>query len=411
MSAIQNEHKTYHTLNPQVANAIENDRQNGIMHPKRFLDENIIRRQDNPHDTATIARPAFVRDVEKIVNLPAYNRYAGKTQVFSFVENDDITRRGLHIQLVNRVAKSIGQLLGLNTDLIEAIALGHDLGHTPFGHAGERFLSQCYNQHTGKFFNHNVHSARVLDKLYPRNISLQTLDGVLCHNGEFVQKQLRLGSTETFDQLDDLIKACTQNSKNISKLKPSTLEGCVVRISDMIAYLGKDRDDAMRMGTINSLDVFDSEYIGKTNAEIINNLTVDIVNESYGKEYIEMSEAAFKDIKTAKSQNYELIYLKEGMREDDSNAVEKMFAEMYERLLEDLLSGEDTSPVFRHHINSLKQSSNKFDAEKYIAEDANQVIVDYIASMTDGYFMELYEYLFPSSARSMSVRGYCSDLI
>ena len=214
----------------------------GWKNPHAFKDEDVIRREDNPHDRATITRPAFARDIEKIINTPAYNRYADKTQVFSFVENDDICRRGLHVQLVSRISRGIGDLLGLNVQLIEAIALGHDLGHTPFGHAGEKYLSESYEQHTGLCFRHNVHSVRVMDQLYRRNISLQTLDGALCHNGEFAQQVLYLGDTATFDQLDDAVARCTADVSEIKKLRPSTLEGCVVRVSDMIAYIGKDRD-------------------------------------------------------------------------------------------------------------------------------------------------------------------------
>lgn len=106
-------------------------------------DEMAIRR-DNSKDKSTIWRPAFTRDVDKIMHSAYYNRYSDKTQVFSFYKNDDIKRRALHVQLVSRIARNIGQVLGLNLDLIEAIALGHDLGHTPFGHAGEDFLRELY---------------------------------------------------------------------------------------------------------------------------------------------------------------------------------------------------------------------------------------------------------------------------
>src|SRR5699024_8739454 len=154
------EHKRipYLALDPEVEAAIRADRALGRRNPHAFPDEDVVRREDKTHDRATLTRPAFARDIEKILNVPAYNRYAGKTQVFSFVENDDICRRGLHVQLVSRVARGIGSLLGLNCELIEAIALGHDVGHTPFGHAGERFLSACYHARTGRFFNRNVHS-------------------------------------------------------------------------------------------------------------------------------------------------------------------------------------------------------------------------------------------------------------
>ena len=400
----------YLTLEPEIEQAIRADRAHGRLHPHRTPDEAVQRREANPHDEATLARPAFTRDIEKIINVPAYNRYADKTQVFSFVEDDDICRRGLHVQLVNRVAQGIGRLLGLNTDLIEAIALGHDVGHTPFGHAGERYLSKIYHGYTGRYFNHNVHSVRVLDKLYRRNISLQTLNGALCHNGEFAQQTLFTGSMNTFEQLDQLVEACNCNEETISTLRPMTLEGCVVRVSDMIAYLGKDRADAVHMGVLDSYNCFDSQVIGKKNATIINNLTVDIVNNSYGKDVICMSEDAFQDMKTAKRQNYEFIYLKEGMVGDTSNIVEEMFCEMYDQLLADLLAGRESSPVFCHHIAKLTAQSMSFTQAEYVKEDPHQIIVDYIASMTDGYFMDLYRYLFPEKEKSLLRMGYCSDL-
>ena len=400
----------YLTLDPAVEEAIRADRAAGRTSPYRTDDTDVVRREDFAHDRATLTRPAFVRDIEKVLNLPAYNRYADKTQVFSFAENDEISRRGLHVQLVSRVARGIGSLLGLNCDLIEAIALGHDTGHTPFGHAGERFLSACYRARTGRTFNHNVHSVRVLDNLYRRNISLQTLDGVLCHNGEFAQQVLRLGDTTTFEQLDDLVEACTADESTIKTLRPSTLEGCVVRVADMIAYIGKDRQDALAMGGIDSLAPFDSEAIGVTNAKIINNLTVDIVNNSYGKPEIAMSEEVFRDLKLAKRQNYEVIYLKEGMVDDAENLVEEMFEEMYARLLSDLVEERRESPIFRHHVRRLAAASRSIVPEEYLAGEPNQIVVDYMASMTDSYFMAIYRHLFPESRREIQTRGYCSDL-
>ena len=400
----------YLTLEPEVEAAIRADRAANRQNPLRFDDENVTRRQDKPHDAATLTRPAFARDIEKIINVPAYNRYADKTQVFSFVENDDICKRGLHVQLVSRIARGIGSLLGLNCDLIEAIALGHDVGHTPFGHAGERFLSQCYQSRTGRYFNHNVHSVRVLDKLYRRNISLQTLNGVLCHNGEFEQQVLRMGDMSTFTQLDDTVEACYVDESTIEHLRPSTLEGCVVRVSDMIAYVGKDRQDAIDMGVLPNLSQFESGIIGRNNARIINNLTVDIVNNSYGSDRIAMSEEVFTDLKRAKRQNYEIIYGKEGMVGDTENIVQEMFSEMYERLLDDLVADDENSPVFKHHVRSLCAKSSTFTRDEYLAEEPNQIVVDYLASMTDSYFMALYAHLFPESGKRIITRGYCSDL-
>lgn len=406
MNSKSNDEIPYLELDDDIAEQIKEDKAKGITSPYAFRDEDIIRREDNPHDRASLTRPAFMRDVEKIVNVPAYNRYAGKTQVFSFVNNDDITRRGLHVQLVARVARGIGRLLGLNTDLIEAIALGHDVGHTPFGHAGERFLSKSYKEHTGKYFNHNVHSVRVLDKLYPRNISLQTLDGVISHNGEFATQTLRLGDIKSFEDLDALEQACIEDESVIGQLRPSTLEGCVVRVSDMIAYVGKDRSDALQMDVIDSIEEFDSSVIGKDNARIINNLTVDIVNNSYGKDRISMSDDVFNDLKLAKKQNLDRIYVKEGMINGTHDYVNEMFRDLYEQLLEDVITKNRKSPIFRHHIDKLSRISRDINSEDYANEEPNRIVVDYIASMTDGYFDALYKTLFPGREKAIKRRGY-----
>lgn len=408
---ISTDTNSYFTLDSAIEQAICDDRRRNHVNPYRAFDENVIRRQDNRHDIATLTRSAYGRDIEKIINVPAYNRYADKTQVFSFVQNDDLCRRGLHVQLVSRIARNIGSILGLNTELIEAIALGHDLGHTPFGHAGEHFLGKIYHAHTGRYFNHNVHSVRVIDKLYRRNISLQTLDGILCHNGEFAQQVLKLGQLTSFEQLDNLLESCYQDKNTIATLRPSTLEGCVVRISDMISYLGKDRQDALDRGIIDSIDVFDGDIIGRDNARMINNLTVDIINNSYGRDHIAMSQLVFDDLKRAKAQNYEKIYLNEGVIADSGNIVEEMFSEMFEKLHSDCVSGNENSPLFKHHVNNLVSKSKTIKPKDYLIEDSHQIIVDYMASMTDSYFIALYSYLFPKSEKHILSQNYCSNLI
>ena len=127
---------TYEKLSENITEQIKNARVNNTL-PNVAFDENKVIRRNNERDKANIIRTAFIRDIEEIIHCPYYNRYADKTQVFSFYKNDDIPRRGLHVQLVSRSARTIGKALGLNLDLIEAIALGHDIGHTPFGHACE----------------------------------------------------------------------------------------------------------------------------------------------------------------------------------------------------------------------------------------------------------------------------------
>ena len=340
-------------------------------------------RRNMEKDKNSVLRPSFGRDIEKILHLPLYNRYNDKTQVFSFYNNDDITRRGLHVQLVSRISRNIGRMLGLNLDLIESIALGHDVGHTPFGHAGERYLSELLQKETGRHFNHNVHSIRVLDILYRRNISLQTLDGILCHNGEFELNEYRPKKGLTFEQYDNNVELCyTEGGEAIKKLVPSTLEGCVVRICDILAYIGKDRQDAITAKILSDDSIFSSEFIGSKNAEMINNLTVDIVNNSFGKDCIFLSEQAFNDLKTAKKENYEYIYKNEKMEGQYNEIIKPMFNELYYKLLDDVKSKNINSCIYKHHINAIQKSCQYYEDWDYISEEPNQIVVDYIASKT-----------------------------
>ena len=399
----------YDKLSPELQKKIESDRNSGWVNPYRCNDDAVIRR--NPkHDAPNLWRPAFVRDIEKIIHLPFYNRYADKTQVFSFYNNDDITRRALHVQLVSRIARNIGSVLGLNLDLIEAIALGHDIGHTPFGHAGERFLSEILHNETGRYFNHNVHSVRVLDDLFARNISLQTLDGILCHNGEFELQEYRPVYEKSFADYDEQVESCyTDGDTAIKKLVPSTLEACVVRICDMIAYLGKDRQDARTARIIDYNYEFETEKIGTENDAIINNLTVDIIENSYGKDYIILSETAYKDLKKAKQENYEVIYKNAAINKQYEEIIRPMFVEMYYALLDDLTNNNTDSMIFKHHINYISNSRKYYDYDNganYSDEEQNQIVVDYIASMTDDYFVALHERLFPDSKYRIEYKSY-----
>lgn len=399
----------YHQLNDEVEKQIIENIENGVLSPYRFNNENAVRRREG-HDINSVLRPAFSRDIEKILHLPPYNRYNDKTQVFSFYHNDDITRRGLHVQLVARISRNIGRMLGLNTELIEAIALGHDVGHTPFGHTGERYLSELLQGETGRFFNHNVHSTRVLDILYRRNFCLQTLDGILCHNGEFELKEYRPTYSLTFDEYDEKVESCYTDGDNaIKKLIPSTLEGCVVRVCDMIAYIGKDRQDAKKAKLLSDDVVFSSEYIGKNNAALINNLTVDIVNNSLGKDYIMLSKEAYEDLKTAKRENYKYIYQNEKTEGQYNEIIKPMFREMYYKLLDDLRGENTSSFIYRHHIDSIYEDCKYYGTCNYIEEEPNQIVVDYIASMTDDYFVELYRHMFPDSDKNIVYHSYFED--
>ncbi len=446
----------YHVLSEEIQKQIKADRKAHMENPYACRDEDIIRRQVH-HDRARLWRPAFVMDVEKIMHNPYYNRYSDKTQVFSFYKNDDISRRALHVQLVSRIARNIGRALNLNEDLIEAISLGHDIGHTPFGHAGERMLNDLYHMHTGRFFNHNVHSVRVLDKLVQRNVSLQVLDGVLCHNGEmeFSEYRPRMLSVpenvspeeraaDCFSDLDSRLFDCyTRREANREQI-PCTLEGCVMRVSDIIAYLGKDRQDAERLKLISG-DTYANKRIGTTNAEIINNMIVNIIENSYGRPFLSMTEDYFEAFSNAKKENYRLIYENRNLEEVYQGTIRPMCGQIYEYLLEEAeklreevsrLQGEKAARdaegpsdmikqnsilvealapaaesllIYRQYagyIYDINKYSQAFDLQEYLLSDANDIVVDFIASMTDDYFIDLYAYLFPKSKLHVEYRGY-----
>ena len=248
-------------LSPALSARIREDRVGGNLPEVAFDAANIIRRHPRPGDEADLVRSGFMRDTDKILYCPYYNRYADKTQVFSFYKNDDITRRGLHVQLVSRIGRTIGKALGLNVELIEAIALGHDIGHTPFGHAGEGYLDALLYEHTGRHFSHNIHSVRVLDKIFPYNLSLQTLNGIAAHNGEVELPKYYPVPMTDFAVFDEEIEKCYLDRKHSNRLVPDTLESCVMRISDIIAYLGKDRQDAEIAKIIRNRD-FEDVAIG-----------------------------------------------------------------------------------------------------------------------------------------------------
>ena len=378
----------YERLSTDLSAKIKNDRVNNTLPQVAFCEDDVMRR-NNERDQSNIIRTAFIRDIDKIIHCPYYNRYADKTQVFSFYKNDDISRRSLHVQLVSRIARTIGKALGLNLDLIEAIALGHDIGHTPFGHAGEEFLDDLYFSRTGRHFSHNIHSVRVLDNIFPYNISLQTLNGMAAHDGEMELCEYHPRPLDSFDEFDEQIENCYIDKKNIRRLVPSTLEGCVMRISDIIAVNSEFRGGA----------------IGTYNAEIINNLIVNIVENSYGKPYIKMDEKHFEALKKAKADNYALIYKNNRVSDDLHHIVMPMMRKMYDRLLDDLVGGNKAAPIFTQHINYVNKAHYTRDIP-YEKTEPNQIVVDYIASMTDDYFVDLYAHLFPESEERIIYRGY-----
>ena len=354
-----------------------------------------------------------MRDVEKIMHNPYYTRYADKTQVFSFIKNDDISRRAQHVQLVARIARNISRILGLNGDLTEAIALGHDIGHTPFGHAGERNLSDLYQKYAGRYFNHNIQSARVFNTIFPSNISMQTLDGIICHNGELELKEYRPKKYDRndFALFEQKMEEAYTDQSAIERMIPCTLEGCVVRVSDIIAYVGKDRHDAEKIGMIDNIDIFDGDRIGRTNSEIINNMTVNIIENSYGKPYLAMDDDFFEALKKCKKENYALIYKKDELNAVIKEQIYPMMDMLYERFRNDLINKDESSAVYKHHIAYIAQMA-KFTHNRvdYASLPTDDIVVDYIASMTDDYLVDLFAFLYPDDKHHVEYRGYFEDL-
>lgn len=357
--------------------------------------EAIFERSDDVSPDEELMRPAFVRDVDRVLNNAFYNRCMDKTQVFPFYRNDDLTRRSYHLQLVSQTARKIGRALRLNEALIEAIALGHDMGHTPFGHGGEYLLSDLYHAHTGRYFNHNVHSVRLLRRVARRNLSLQSLNGMLTHCGEKAFSEYRPTPCESFDELDQIMESCYEDYRVIGSLRPSTLEGCVVRISDILAYLGKDRQDALSVGVLTP-ETYEirGNILGERNRDFIRNATVNIIKNSIGKDYLAMDDEVHAAIVDAKAQNWREVYGSEAAHKTLDTYIGPMMEQMYEAMLEAVQAGDESSFIYRHHIRAWMLASD----ESYVHEPANDIVVDYIASMTDAYFIELYNTLFPEDA-------------
>ncbi|MGD9056817.1 MAG: HD domain-containing protein [Desulfobacterales bacterium] len=328
-------------------------------------------------------RQSFSIDVDRILHAHAYARYIDKTQVFSLIKNDHITHRVLHVQLVSKIARTIGRYLSLNEDLIEAIALGHDIGHAPFGHDGERCLSELCQKHGIGAFHHNVQSVQFLDKVERKgrgwNLCLQTLDGILCHDGEVHNQMLYPKAHKSFDSLDREQVLKTKDSR--TGLMPMTLEGCVVRMADTIAYIGRDIEDAIRLNLIDRSDLpRDSvECLGNTNGTIVFNLVTDIIQNSFQKDYVAFSPDVSEALQGLKNFNLERIYLNPKIKAHSSK-LHSLFGLLFERYLTDIRRKDMSSVIFSHFLNGMSVSYTE-------THSSAEIVRDFIAGMTDAYFL------------------------
>ena len=329
-------------------------------------------------------RTPFSRDADRIIYSLSYTRYIDKTQVYSFKDNDHISKRIVHVQLVSKIARTIGRALKLNEDLIEAIGLGHDIGHTPLGHTGESFLNEISRRELNEYFCHNVQSVRnflyVENNGKGSNLTIQTLDGLLCHNGEvLLQKYEPIHKTK-----DDFIEQYNNCyfDKNYNNIMPMTLEGCVVRISDIIAYIGRDIEDAINLGMLKREDIPQkiTSILGNSNSEIINNIVSDIIVNSIGKPYIKLSSDVYQALQELMNFNYKYIYYK-SMSTKDYDFYKESMEKLYKKYVNDIENENFSSDIYEIFLS--KQS----DEYNYNTKTKRKVL-DFIAGMTDDYFIK-----------------------
>ena len=296
--------------------------------------------EERPEDVRT----CYQRDIDRIVHCKAFRRLVHKTQVFLQPEGDHYRTRMTHTLEVARIASTITRALGLNEDLAEAIAMGHDLGHTPFGHAGEEALSKCL----GKPFCHNEQSLRVVDVLEKDgrglNLTYEVRNGILCH---------------------------TQDPW------PETLEGQVVRRSDQIAYVNHDIDDAIRAGILTNADIPGdiTAVLGSSHSVRINTLVTDIIHVSQEAGCIQLSPQVEKALKDLRSFMFEHVY-----RSPVAKAEESKAKAMLCRLFEYYMEHPDALPEDFHPQLSF--------------DGMERTVCDYIAGMTDNYAIDKYTEIF-----------------
>ena len=291
-------------------------------------------------------RPVYQRDRDRILHSKSFRRMRHKTQVFLSPEGDHYRTRLTHTLEVSQTARTIAKALRLNEDLTEAIALGHDLGHTPFGHAGERALDEICSEG----FEHNIQSVRIVEKLEKKgcglNLTWEVRDGILNHqtNGT-----------------------------------PATLEGAIVRFADKIAYINHDIDDAIRAGilTEDSLPKQFTEVLGHSSRQRFNTMIHDMIMNSYEKDAVSMSPEVDGAMKGLRQFMFEAVYLHPRAKAEELKAI-NMLKSLYEYYLK--------------HFEELPEGYRLMHNEK--DEKKERVICDYIAGMTDSYAVKQFQALF-----------------
>ena len=303
-----------------------------------------------PEEESNI-RTVYMKDRDRIIHSSSFRRLKDKTQVFIFSANNLLRTRLTHTLEVAQISRTIAKALRLNEDLVEAIALGHDLGHPPFGHVGERTLAKLFS----RGFRHNIQSLRVVDFLEKNgsglNLSYEVRDGILKHS-KFGEKLF----------------------ENRLSLEPITLEGKIVKICDRVAYINHDLDDALRFGLISKKDIplNTVKILGETHSKRINTIVIDIVKSSLNKTSIIMSEKVLNAIEETRDFLFKNVY-RHRIIEKESLKAERIISELFN--------------FYKHNPKTLIKKTSDI---KYKKVSIERRIVDYISMMTDEF--ALYEY-------------------
>ncbi|MBN2104862.1 HD domain-containing protein [bacterium] len=337
-------------------------------------------------------RGDYFRDQTAIIHSSPFRRLKHKTQVFFSPKNDHICTRIEHVLHVSTIATTLCKGLGLDVELAQAIALGHDLGHAPFGHIGELVLNQLSRSIGG--FIHEVHGLRVVDKItrngHGLNLTYAVRDGIVSHCGEHFQKSIAPQKKEK-----------TLESISARQTAPLTYEGCAVRVADKVAYLGRDIEDAITAGMIRSRDVPDviRKSLGNTNGEIIDTLVMDVIRTSAGTDAVSFSDEKYDLICQLKKFNYKRIYNHEQIKKSDKS-VRSLIEVLYGHLLMGYQNLEYDYHAYKNSDYQVDRDFGKFISNRtgfYQKERyPERCVVDFVAGMTDIYALEsANELLFP----------------
>ncbi len=341
-------------------------------------------------------RTEFYRDYTRIIHSRAFRRLHHKTQVFIKPKNDHLSTRMEHSLHVASIARTIARSLRLNEDLVEAISIGHDLGHPPFGHKGEKRLNEIAQKFNLRF-SHELHSLRVVDFIdspylcnHPGlNLTFAVRDGIACHYGEGFEEELSPDKGKTYDDLLTMRRG---------EATPATLEGCVVRWSDKIAYLGRDLEDAISIDLISEDEVPNNvrKQLGTKNREIIHKLISELCRNGINSPVLSFCSETHKALNELYNFNMERIYKSpEATRfyGQIDRSMEYLFEFLHNRLCD---ANEDAKKLKEGNLICLKVLADFLDEDirDWISTPKEQIIIDYIAGMTDSFFIDSFTEVF-----------------